>query len=56
LIAIADVAGGECPARVRQIAEHTASAAETAQTDGALLLGDIRNIFAETDRDRLKTV
>jgi putative DNA primase/helicase len=55
LIAIADAAGGDWPARARQIAEHTASAAEAAQTDGALLLGDIRNIFAETKSDRLKS-
>jgi putative DNA primase/helicase len=55
LIAIADAAGGDWPARVRQIAEHTASAAEAVQTDGALLLGDIRNIFAETQSDRLRS-
>jgi hypothetical protein len=30
LIAIADAAGGEWPSRVRQIAEHTASAADAA--------------------------
>jgi putative DNA primase/helicase len=55
LIAIADAAGGDWPARVRQIAEYTARAAEAAPTDGALLLGDIRNIFAETKSDRLKS-
>jgi hypothetical protein len=55
LIAIADVAGGEWPARVRQIAELAAGRAEAAQSDGVLLLSDIRAVFAESQSERLKS-
>jgi putative DNA primase/helicase len=55
LIAIADAAGGEWPARVRQIAEHTANAAEATQSEGVQALADIRTMFAETNTDRLKS-
>lgn len=40
LIAIADAAGSEWPARVRQIAELAAGRAEAAQSDGVLLLSE----------------
>ncbi len=55
LIAIADAAGGDWPARVRQIAEHTASAADAAQSDAVMLLGDIRAVFAEAQSERLRS-
>jgi putative DNA primase/helicase len=55
LIAIADAAGGDWSARVRQIAEHAAGAAEATQSDAVLLLADIRALFSETQSDRLKS-
>ncbi|MGH6673880.1 MAG: DUF3631 domain-containing protein [Xanthobacteraceae bacterium] len=55
LIAIADAAGGDWPARVRQIAEHAAGAADAAQSDAVLLLTDIRSLFADTKSDQLKS-
>jgi hypothetical protein len=55
LIAIADAAGGDWPARMRQIAEHTASVADAAPSDAVILLADIRAVFAETKSDRLRS-
>jgi hypothetical protein len=49
------VAGGEWPARVRQIAELAAGRAEAAQSDGVLLLSDIRAVFAESQSERVKS-
>ena len=56
LIAIADAAGGDWPTRARQIAEHAAGAAEAAESDAVLALAAIRDMFAETKSDRLKSV
>ena len=55
LITIADVAGGDWPPRVRQIAEHVAAGADATHSDAVLLLADIRTLFAETKSDRLKS-
>jgi Protein of unknown function (DUF3631) len=50
-----EVAGGEWPARGRQIAELAAGRAEAAQSDGVLLLSDISAVFDESQSDRLKS-
>jgi putative DNA primase/helicase len=50
LIAIADVAGGDWPARVRQIAQRSAKRDEA--TAGIMLLEDIRNIFGEREKSK----
>jgi len=56
LLAIADLAGGEWPARARAalIELLTGTVAED-QSVGVGLLGDIRNVFHSTGRDRLTT-
>jgi putative DNA primase/helicase len=51
LIAIADLAGGEWPARARRIAQELGGRAE--QTAGVVLLEDIRRVFVEGGIDRL---
>jgi putative DNA primase/helicase len=51
LIAIADLAGGEWPARARRIAQGSAGRSET--TASIMLLEDIRRIFAEPDKERI---
>jgi putative DNA primase/helicase len=51
LIAIADLAGGEWPARVRRIAQELGG--RTEQTAGIMLLEDIQRIFIDHGSDRL---
>jgi putative DNA primase/helicase len=54
LLAIADAAGGEWPARARRAAQRASAAAVgDDQSTGVLALGDIRAIFAERGTDRL---
>ena len=48
LIAIADAAGGEWPARARQASE-TLSASDLGETAGIMLLSDVRDIFGVQD-------
>jgi putative DNA primase/helicase len=52
MIAIADLAGGDWPARARAAAE-TLTAQGSEQTTGILLLEDIKLIFTETGEDRI---
>jgi putative DNA primase/helicase len=54
LIAIADLAGGEWPARARQIAQELGGCKE--QTAGIMLLEDIMLIFTDRAVDRLPSV
>jgi hypothetical protein len=55
LIAVADLAGGDWPARVRKAATALTKAERESDADasqGALLLADLRNVFAaEKDKD-----
>jgi putative DNA primase/helicase len=51
LIAIADLAGGEWPARARRIAQELGGRSEP--TDGIMLLEDIQRIFIKHGSDRL---
>ena len=51
LIAIADLAGGEWPARARRIAQELGG--RTEQTAGIMLLEDIKRTFIDHDIDRL---
>jgi putative DNA primase/helicase len=54
LLAIADAAGGDWPARARLAVQYTgASAAGDEQSARVLLLSDIRAVFAERRLDRL---
>jgi hypothetical protein len=53
LIAIADLAGGEWPARARQAAQQAGATADSDQSVRVLLLSDIREIFAERRLDQL---
>jgi Protein of unknown function (DUF3631)/Primase C terminal 2 (PriCT-2) len=56
LLAIADAAGGEWPARARQAVQCTgATATGDDQSVRVLLLSDIRAVFAERDLDRLSS-
>jgi len=53
LIAIADLAGGDWPARGRRAAQVLTEAAESAAADSSLaltLLGDLREVFGDADR------
>ncbi len=54
LLAVADLAGGEWPARARQAAQVLTSAAEAAAADNATLsltlLADLRTVFGAADR------
>jgi putative DNA primase/helicase len=52
LLAIADVVGGDWPARARSAVQHAAQLHED-QSRGVLLLTDIRAIFAERGVDRM---
>jgi hypothetical protein len=54
LFALADLAGGEWPARVRKIAS-AADAARAEQSVGALLLADCKDAFDEKNVDRLSS-
>jgi putative DNA primase/helicase len=54
LLAIADAAGGEWPARARRAIQRTGAAAgDDEQSVRVLLLADIRVIFAERGADRM---
>jgi Protein of unknown function (DUF3631) len=56
LLAIADAAGGDWPARARAAAvELEAGRAEATPSRGIQLLGDIRTVFDAADADRLST-
>jgi hypothetical protein len=56
LIAIADLAGGDWPERARIAAvKLSASTAGAKETDPAVLLSDIRQIFKDAASDRLKS-
>jgi hypothetical protein len=56
LLAIADAAGGEWPARAREALECAIDAADgDDQSVRVQLLSDIRAIFAKTERDRLSS-
>jgi putative DNA primase/helicase len=57
LLAIADAAGGDWPARARQAAQELSGAApaEEDESVGTLLLGDLRTIFEETGEPALFT-
>jgi hypothetical protein len=57
LLAVAEVAGGECPERARRavIALAGASAREDSESLGIRLLRDIRSVFEEKQADRLPT-
>lgn len=55
LLALADLAGGEWPQRIRNAA-RTLTARNDAQTANEELLGDIKAAFAKKARDRLPTV
>ena len=53
LLAIADLAGGEWPARGRQAAQVLTAAADSAAADSTLaltLLADLRTVFGDADR------
>jgi putative DNA primase/helicase len=52
LLAIADLAGGDWPARARRIAEKFGGAC-TEQTAGIMLLEDVQRIFVDRGLDRL---
>ena len=52
LLAIADLAGGEWPAKARQAAEAL-EAGDDAEGVGILLLRDLRELFEERETDRL---
>jgi putative DNA primase/helicase len=56
LLAIADAASGEWPARARGAAQSASGANGDDQSIGANLLADIRAIFAERRVDRLPSV
>jgi putative DNA primase/helicase len=55
LLAIADVAGGDWPARARRAVESLAAAGNDDQSIRVTLLADIRAIFAERRTDRLSS-
>ncbi len=56
LLAIAEAAGGEWPERGRRAALALSSASnDRDETEGSLLLSDIREIFAEKESDQLKS-
>jgi hypothetical protein len=55
LFSIAEVAGGEWPKRVRAAATQAAAVRETA-SQIELLLGDIRDIFAKREADKVEPV
>jgi hypothetical protein len=52
LLAIADVAGGEWPTLARRAAEALASEPPP-ESEGVMLLSDLRDIFAKQDADRV---
>ena len=52
VFAMADLAGGTWPARVREIAS-AAAAARSDESNRTLLLADVRDLFANRDADRL---
>jgi hypothetical protein len=54
LFAVADVAGGPWPAGIREIAAH-AAATRTDQSVRAMLLADIKTVFASRGTDRLSS-
>jgi putative DNA primase/helicase len=53
LLAIADAAGSDWPARARQAVQSLAAAGDDDQSARVTLLADIRTIFAECHADRL---
>jgi putative DNA primase/helicase len=53
LLAIADAAGGDWPARARRAVQSLAAAGDDDQSARVALLADIRAIFAERGTDRL---
>lgn len=56
LLAVADAAGGSWPQRARLAAQRLlGSAAEETDGHGVLLLGDLRDLFAERGAERLRT-
>ena len=55
LLAIADAAGGEWPARARAAAHHLSAPDVESETRGVLLLADLRSIFSSTDREGMWT-
>jgi hypothetical protein len=57
LLTIADIAGGEWPDRARQIMLWRYTESEVGEEDGwdILLLKDLKDIFDETEKDRLFT-
>jgi hypothetical protein len=56
LIAIADVAGGDWPARARRAALALTAEDDTDTTMGARLLGDLRNVFGTADAMHGQTI
>ena len=54
LLAVAEVAGGDLPARARQAA-LAACGVEEEPSYGAMLLADIRDVFEEKGDDRMSS-
>jgi DNA polymerase III delta prime subunit len=55
LLAIADEAGGRWPALTRALALEASVGQQADGTEGEMLLGDIRKVFAERRTDRIET-
>lgn len=55
LIAIADLAGGEWPARARRAAEALVGS-DVGETAGVMLLEDVRRVFEERGQDKIASV
>lgn len=56
LFALADLAGGDWPARIRNAARSLTARAEDSHTPNEELLSDIKGVFAAKARDRLPSV
>jgi putative DNA primase/helicase len=55
LLAVADLAGGEWPERARDAALYFGGGADAAESAGAMLLADLRDLFAARATDRLSS-